>query len=52
MTNGVAVGIDFNGQNWGLIFDTATNISIGWPTNMNRIVRAHNVQERSTGNPG
>ena len=52
MTNGVAVGIDYNGSNWGLIFDTATNICIGIPTNMNRIVRAHNVQERSTGNPG
>ena len=52
MTNGVAVGIDYNGQSWGFIFDSATNISIGSPTNMNRIVRAHNVQERSTGNPG
>jgi len=52
MTNGVAVGVDYNGQSWGLIFDTATNISVGWPTNMNRFVRAHTVQERSTGNPG
>jgi len=52
MTNGVAIGIDYNGQSWGLIFDSATNISVGNPTNMNRIVRAHNVQERSTGNPG
>jgi len=52
MTNGVAIGVDYNGQSWGLIFDTATNISIGSPASMNRIVRAHNVQERSTGNPG
>lgn len=51
MTNSVAVGVDYNGGSWGLIFDTATNLSIGSPTNMNRFVRAHCVQEISTGNP-
>jgi hypothetical protein len=52
LTNGAAIGVDYNGSSWGLIFDTATLTSIGTLTNLNRIVRAHNVQERSTGNPG
>ncbi len=52
LTNGVAVGIDYGTLNWGLVWDGGKVVSIGSPTAMNRIVRAHCVQESSAGNPG
>ncbi len=52
LTNGVAVGVDYGTSIWGFIFDSGNLLSIGSPSKMNRIVRAHCVQERSGGNPG
>ena len=51
LTNGAAVGIDYGATNWGMIFDTGKLISQGSPLAMNKIVRAHCVQENSSGNP-
>lgn len=52
LTNGVAVGVDYGTSEWGIIFDSGKLISIGSPLAPNRLVRAHCVQELSTGNPG
>ena len=51
LTNGVALGVDYSATNWGIILQDARFFSFGDPTNLNRIVRAHNVQEKSSGNP-
>ena len=54
LTNGVAVGIDYAGgaSGWGfLLKDNAKIVSSGNATNLNKIVRAHLVQEQSGSNP-
>ncbi len=51
ITNGAAVGVDYSSGSWGFILKNAKVISQGDPLNLNRIVRAHMVQERSSGNP-
>jgi hypothetical protein len=56
LTNGVAIGVEYSallsGAGWGFIFNGGNMLSSGSPLYPNRIVRAHGVQERSTGNPG
>ena len=51
-TNGASVGIDFATNSWGFDLRNAKFSSIGGPSNFNYLVRAHNVQETSGGNPG
>ena len=51
ITNGAAIAADYSATNWGFILRNSKLVSIGNPTNMNRLVRAHMVQERSSANP-
>ncbi len=52
LTNSVVVAVDYGSSGWGFIFDTAQLVSCGAPNAPNRILRAHCLQENSTGNPG
>jgi hypothetical protein len=51
-TNGVVVGVDYSRSSWGFDLRSAQYLSQGTATQPNRLVRAHNVQEQSSGNPG
>lgn len=52
-TNGVAIGIDYFVTNsWGFLLAPGKFLSQGSPVAMNRVVRAHTVQEKASGNPG
>lgn len=50
-TNGASVGIDFATNSWGFDLRNAKFSCIGGPSRFNYLVRAHNVQETSGGNP-
>ena len=51
-TNGVAIGLDYFGTNsWAWLLAPGKFISQGTPHAMNHLVRAHNVQEKASGNP-
>ncbi len=51
-TNGVVIGIDYFVTNsWGFLLAPGKFISQGSPVAMNRVVRAHTVQEKASGNP-
>ena len=51
LTNGAAVGIDYSQSPWGFIMTAANFLSEGNPMRPNCLLRAHNVQETSDGNP-
>jgi len=50
-TNGVAIAVDYSAGSWGVLLNDSRFISEGSALSPNRIVRAHMVQERSSGNP-
>jgi hypothetical protein len=52
MTNNVCVGIDYGASSWGLIFDGGKLLATGSPTEPIHLLRAHCIQENSSGNPG
>jgi hypothetical protein len=47
----VALAIDYSSTNRGFFLKDAKILSTGGPTNLNRLVRAHMVQEQSSGSP-
>jgi len=51
LTNGASLAADYALTNWGLSLKNSKLLSAGSPTNLNRIIRAHNVQERSSAMP-
>jgi len=50
-TNGTAIGVEYSQNAFGIILNAASFVSQGRPDALNRLVRAHTVQEQSTGNP-
>ena len=52
MTGGVAVGVDYSINYWGIIFNSGKLVSTGTPLLPNWLVRSCNVHEDGDGNPG